>query len=126
MSVQSDVYWNSHRETFSIKPREPTVLEGFIPSPKGRVFYNTGPFLLEDPTFIVSEAGRQWVLRNRKKTVHASIRGLPRVEPNMCLPKGARRVRYNPYRNSTFVLEDGTPVFKASVAYLINDKVWIA
>lgn len=125
MPPPSDVYWNTHKRCFSIRPTKPSVLDGFEQSPRGRVFYNTGPFVLEQPRFRVSETGRQWVLRNKKKAVHATIRGYPRVSADFHLPPTAKRVRYNPYRNETFVLEDGTPVFEAWVALLINNEVWI-
>ncbi|WP_353645702.1 hypothetical protein [Mesorhizobium sp. WSM2239] len=125
MSHPSDVYWNTHKRCFSIRPTKPSELEGFKSSPKGRVFYNTGPFLLLDPVFRVNERGRQWVLRNKKKTVHATIRGLPRVPGVFTIPPGARLVKYNPYQNEQFVLLDGTPIFKARTAYLKDKEVWI-
>lgn len=121
MSHRFSIYWNTHRRCFSIKPGAP----GFEPSPRGRVFYNTGPFLVEEPLFVVSEAGRQWVLRNRKKTVHAVIRGEPKVPKHFFIPPGARRVRYNPYKNETFVFDDGTPVYSANRAYLKDKEVWV-
>ena len=125
MSNLCDVYWNSHRECFSIRSRG-SPPSGFTPHPKGRVFYNTGPFLLVNPVFRVSEKGRQRVLRTGKKTVHATIRGLPRVQPGLTLPPLARRVRYNPFKNEQFVLQDGTPVHEACAAYFVNNGVWIS
>lgn len=125
MSRLSDVYWNTHKRCFSVRPMQPVQLEGFEQSPRGRVFYSTGPFVLEDPVFKVNETGRQWVIRNKKKTVHATIRGYPIVLESFDLPPRAKRVRYNPYRDETFVLEDGTPVREAVTAYLKDKEVWI-
>lgn len=125
MQHLSDVYWNSHKRCFSIRPIKPSELEGFQASPKGRVFYNTGPFLLEEPEFRVNERGRQWVLAHQKKTVHATIRGQPVVLDNFHIPESARRVRYNPFQGAHFVLPDGAPVFTACRAYLQNNEVWI-
>lgn len=114
-SQPSDVYWNSHRRCFSIKPKQPD----------GPVQHSTGPLLLENPIFKVSARGRQWVIANRKKTVHATIRATPRVPDSFSLPSTARRVKYNSHKTATFVTEDGTPVYEANRVYLINNEVWI-
>ena len=62
------VYFNLHRKCFSIK-----ALEG---ANKGRVVAHRDDVLLFDATFKVSEAGRQRVLRERKKNVHAGVVGV--------------------------------------------------
>ena len=56
------VYWNSRRKIWS-------VTNG------NRIIYRS-PFLcIRNATFIVSEAGRQRVLKDRKKNVHAFVSG---------------------------------------------------
>lgn len=109
---QVKIYWNSHKRCFSIAQS------------KGPVQHSAGPFLLDDPVFKVSAKGRQWVLRNRKKTVHATIRGVLQHR-YFELPPGAREVRYNPYENETFVLLCGTPIHQARTAYFVNNRVYI-
>lgn len=94
------VYFNLHRKCFSIK-----ALEG--PN-KGRVVAHSDKVLLSDGVFKVSEAGRQRVLRERKKNVHAGVVGqwdetgtdlisIDRVTIN------GTPITYNPYKYDTFV-----------------------
>ena len=61
------VYWNLHRKLWSVK-----ALSG---PAKGKVILRTGEVLLKDAEGKVSEAGRQRVLREGKKNVHAGIVG---------------------------------------------------
>jgi hypothetical protein len=61
------VYFNLHRKVFSIK-----ALEG--PS-KGRVIGHAHTVALRDVTAKVSQAGRERVLREQKKNVHAGMVG---------------------------------------------------
>lgn len=125
MQFLVDVHWNTHKKCFSLRPKVPSKPPcGFTSSPKGSVFYNTGPFLLHEPSFHVSEKGRQWVLKHGRKTVHATISG--RLDPLIHdVPPLARQVRYNPYECGDFVTLDGVPVWNASRAYFVDNKVWI-
>ncbi len=61
------VYFNLRRKLFSIK-----ALEGPM---KGRVVAHRHDVLINDATFKVSEAGRQRVIRERCKNVHAGVSG---------------------------------------------------
>ena len=61
------VYYNLHKKTFSVK-----ALDG---SRKGRVVYHADEVLLSDCQFKVSEPGRQRVLSERRKNVHAGVVG---------------------------------------------------
>lgn len=94
------VYFNLHRKCFSIK-----ALEG--PN-KGRVVAHRDDVLLFDGTFKVSEAGRQRVLRERKKNVHAGVvgqwdeTGTDLITIDRVTTIG-RPVTYNPYKYSSFV-----------------------
>lgn len=94
------VYFNLHRKCFSIK-----ALEG---ANKGRVIAHRSNALLFDATFKVSEAGRQRVLKEQRKNVHAGVVGdwidssgdyatIDAVAIN------GSAITYNPYKNSTFV-----------------------
>jgi len=96
------VYFNLHRKCFSIK-----ALEG---DRKGRVVAHSSTVLLEGCKFKVSEAGRQRVLREKRKNVHAGVTGTwinaDRVES--CyefLSMVGRQVSYNPYKYSSFVIK---------------------
>lgn len=60
--------------------------------------------LLYDATFKVSEAGRQRVLQQKRKNVHAFICGeLADIDTDVVLPTKAF---YNPYKFETFVTEN--------------------
>lgn len=60
-------YYNLHKAVWSVK-----ALEG---SQKGRVILHAGEVTLAKCEFKVSEAGRQRVLREKKKNVHAGVVG---------------------------------------------------
>jgi hypothetical protein len=55
---------------------------------------------LIDAKFIVSEAGRQRVLRERRKNVHAYIEGIP---SDLGIGEETAIITYNPYKFTTFV-----------------------
>ena len=59
------VYFNLHKRCFSVK-----ALEG---QAKGLVIAYANDVVLFDPVFKVSKAGRDRVLRERKKNVHAGV-----------------------------------------------------
>ena len=68
---------------------------------------------LQNVTFKVSQAGRERVIREKRKNVHAFVHGtLLEIETVNTLPVA---VKYNPYKYSSFVIND-TPVFAAKVA----------
>lgn len=89
---------------------------------KGRVIDVVDGVVLKNAIFVVREGGRQRVLREKQKNVHAFVQGeLERVydldsltpaAADALLARGANvRVGYDPYRMSTFQREDcGQPV----------------
>jgi hypothetical protein len=80
--------------------------------------------VVRDAKFLVSEAGRRRVVREKRKNVHAGISGLVIAgQKDLSLLSDVIRhgakVRYNPYQFKTFVLaESEEPVSKAAWAYL--------
>jgi hypothetical protein len=98
------VYFNLHKKCFSIK-----ALEG---DRKGRVIAHSNTVLLEGCKLLVSEAGRQRVLREKRKNVHAGVSGTwinyctNRVENHFeFLSMVGRQVTYNPYKYDSFVIK---------------------
>lgn len=94
------VYFNLHRKCFSIK-----ALEGVN---KGRVVAHSDKVLVFDATFKVSEAGRQRVLRERKKNVHAGVVGhwIGSIDDELTIERivyNGTPITYNPYKYNTFV-----------------------
>jgi hypothetical protein len=108
------IYWNVRKRCWSLR-----ACEG--PS-KGLVLDHAINFIIKDAVFKVSEAGRQRVLRERKKNVHAGVEGrvygyLPNAQS---LPIGTisvnpvnfEPIRYNPYIYSTFIKDsDQSSIF---------------
>jgi hypothetical protein len=91
------VYFNLHRKLFSIK-----ALEGPM---KGRVIAHRHDVLINDATFKVSEAGRQRVIRERRKNVHAGVSGtwFEDYFTFSSVSINGSAIMYNPYKYSTFV-----------------------
>ena len=103
------VYFNLHKRVFSVK-----ALEG---KDKGKVIGHRTSLAIDNPTFKVSEAGRQRVIRERRKNVHAGVVGF------LTAPYDWKHevvewtpVLYNPYVFSSFVTRLGAPIHKARFA----------
>lgn len=104
------VYFNLHRKCLSVK-----ALEG---SYKGKVIAYADSIVLHSCTFKVSEAGRQRVLRERKKNVHAGVVGticcMNDTHFSGVLSAIGSPVKYNPYKYTSFVhAVNETPVHEA-------------
>lgn len=103
------VYFNLHRKTFSVK-----ALEG---ENKGRVIHHADHVHLENAKFKVSQAGRERVLREKRKNVHAFVIG--ELKSLVQTPIVGERVTYNPYLYDTFVFSfNKQPVHSAKEAFL--------
>lgn len=111
------VYRNLHKNCWSIK-----ALEG---ENKGRVIYHADDVTLTDCVFRVSKAGRQRVLREKRKNVHAGVAGeLIRTNVPLVRMPQMTAVTYNPYKYETFVRKynDFMPVRTAIWVHLGRDK----
>ena len=114
--MRVEVYFNLHKRVFSVRSCK-----------TGRVVHHTKNVHIRDPQFVVREGGRQRVLRERKKNVHAFVRGYA-VFLDDCptllntyekLFPMVDTVGYNPYKYDSFVkLQDETPVYVAERAWL--------
>jgi hypothetical protein len=115
-------YFNIRSRQWSIK-----ALEG---PDKGRVIDHLALVYLTDVAFKVSESGRQRVLRENRKNVHAGAVGVWNTDNTTAPPPGCplllRQVGYNPYKGPTFVDKaTGEPVHAASYAMMYQGKVYI-
>lgn len=109
------VYYNLHRHCLSVQHR---TRQGW------RVREHTDHITLADVTFTVSQAGRQRVLTEGRKNVHAFVQGTAlSFRPH---PANGTQVTYNPYRNETFV-ESATnqPVHHAAHATITGNIITI-
>jgi len=92
------VYWNLHRKCYSVQQN-------------GLVVGHTDRIELCDVTFKVSEAGRQRVLKERKKNVHAFVTGYlydGKEEPNYNTRRFPNEIHivYNPYKYDSFRVQN--------------------
>lgn len=107
---------------------------------RGRVLEVVSAALLKDATFVVRESGRQRVLREQVKNVHAFVRGtLVRSVPLGCKPREAAvrsilppdshvmQVTYDPYlRGNFFDAETGEAVVSAPMVAATSSGVFAA
>jgi hypothetical protein len=87
-----EVYRNLHKNCYSVR-----ALNG---ENKGRVIDHVQSITLKDATFVVQPAGRNRVLREQRKNVHAFVRGTTTDQP----VKHGLSVRYDPYLNDAFIV----------------------
>ncbi len=110
------VYFNLHKKCWSVRQ-------------SGKVVKHTDRISLKDAKYLVGEAGRKRVLKEKKKNVHAGVSGFVVDEIPWPMDEISFPVTYNPYKNKTFVARDGIfdvddpqPVTKSDYAYLDCNK----
>jgi hypothetical protein len=114
------VYFNLHKKVWSLR-----ALDGRA---KGKVIAHSPYFVVTEAEFRVSEAGRQRVLREQRKNVHAGVVGYlyslsetPAVAQGMS--EDAEGVRYNPYATAHFKGDGGRHVARAAIVAGIGRRV---
>lgn len=88
---------------------------------RGQVIDHKASVILADVTLHVEECGRQRVVRNKCREVHAWAVG----ELVEAVPVGmaTREITYNPYRCGTFTTRDGVPIERcAAVEFTATGK----
>lgn len=118
------IYFNLHKKCFSVQKK----------NEKGNwiVCEHRNEIALRNVNFKVSEAGRQRVLREKRKNVHAFVEG--EIESDFIAPpQKFHQVSYNPYKldsfftfqrkDSVFTSEDPIPVHSADLVYMgVNEN----
>ncbi len=87
-----EVYFNLHKKIWSVRQ-------------SGRVVGHTNYIQVKDPQYVVRQKGNERVRREKKKNVHAFVRGYAESRLPV-LPSKMRFVTYNPYKNSSFVIRN--------------------
>lgn len=107
------IYRNLHTGGFSVKR-------------KGRVVDRISEHSLsaEDVTFKVNEAGRQRVIKDKKKNVHAFIVCDKYILYGRETVDNARIITYNPYMTSSFTC-DGRAITNAAKVILRDGKCYL-
>lgn len=101
------VYWNLHKKCFSVQHR-------------GKVIMHVDNIVLHDAEFKVSESGRQRVLREKRKNVHAFVVGIYDRDFNGNV-ETPFRVTYNPYKYDSFVFDNTKePLYNADVVKCVS------
>lgn len=109
------IYKNLHKNCWSVKQ-------------DGLVKMHTHDLSLFDCSFRVNAKGREKVLKEKRKNVHAGISGyidLPWEEENVSREgQAAKLAMYNPYKYKSFVRvdDDSKPVFWSSTARVVTAK----
>ena len=115
-----EVYYNLHKHVLSVRQR-------------GRVIMHTPTIELENVVFSVQPAGRNKVLKQKRKNVHAFVRGellnsdSKRIEKSLTRNSDNwRLVTYNPYKYESFVYSDNEkPIHSASRVIVDGRSVWV-
>lgn len=105
------VYRNLHTGGFSIKY-------------KGLVVDRSNQFVAENVTFKVNEKGRQRVIKEKSKNVHAYVvcDNYKNAEDKSI--KNLRTITYNPYVNDSFMCNKER-IFTAKSVFLKNGKCYL-
>ena len=115
-----DVYFNLHKSVFSVKQR----------GKQPRVIGHSDFLAVKRPRFVVQEGGRQRVIKEQTKNVHAFVRS-EHVQVNgvdvewfmqWMTKKGFYYVSYNPYKTGAFTNEIGQPIYDADLCLMWLDK----
>jgi len=98
------VYRNLHNGKLSVQVKQ----DG-----KWKVHAHVDDIVLDDSKFKVSQAGRERVIREKAKNVHAFILGNVAASGDFNL-NNSRQVTYNPYKMENFsTKDDGQSIFSA-------------
>ena len=131
--MRIEAYYNLHKQCLSARP---TGRYGYV---------RHYQFLaVQNVKFAVQPAGRQKVLRERKKNVHAFVRGeMVSWSParrgkkehiidsvvsanNMRADDRFVEVTYNPYKYESFVRKDnGQPIYEADKAWIFGKHIFV-
>ena len=87
-----EVYFNLHKKIWSVRQ-------------SGKVVGHTNYIEVKDPQYVVSQKGNERVRREKKKNVHAFVRGYA-MAGLPAMPAKLQFVSYNPYKNNSFVIRN--------------------
>lgn len=110
------VYWNLHKDLYSLRH-------------KGKVIRYETCVVLDNAIFHVNENGRQRVLRDNKKNVHAYVKGTLLEDKDYVdairafTTEPTYEVTYNPYKHNSFCFRStGTSINKADRVILFMQE----
>jgi hypothetical protein len=112
--MQVRVYKNLHTKTYSVQTK---TAKGW------RVLDHRTFVILKDVKFVVQEGGRQRVIREKRKNVHAYAQGELVIKARIAV---GQKLSYNPYKAGTFTTTEDEPVYSADCVYLSNHGIYTA
>ena len=110
------VYYNLHKKCLSVRH-------------KGKVIEHAQEVTLTDARFHVQQAGRERVLKQKRKNVHAYISGKLKetfwfTQAPKYIWTAKQRVTYNPYKYKNFVNKKTLePVTSAEVVHISGKRI---
>ena len=110
------VYYNLHKKCLSVRH-------------KGKVIEHAQEVTLTDARFHVQQAGRERVLKQKRKNVHAYVSGKLKesfwfIQSPKYIWTAKQRVTYNPYKHKIFVdKETLEPVASAEVVHISGKRI---
>ena len=109
-----EVYKNNHKNCWSVRDNKTGKVEG-----------HTKTIHLRDATLVVRPAGRERVLREQRKNVHAFVKG--EITNRGGVPINICEVVYNPYEHMSFIEKvSGKPIHNAKNVFLTSlGKVYV-
>ena len=109
-----EVYRNLHKKCWSARQ-------------DGLVKFHSQQVCLQNCKFVVQPAGRAKVLREKRKNVHAFIRGYlwdGKISEDIANSNIWDNVSYNPYKAATFVDDANNPVYEAAYVDLDHESLF--
>jgi hypothetical protein len=123
--MRVETYYNLHKHCLSF--REP-----------GKRVSHARAMVLNNVKFAVQPAGRAKVLTDKRKNVHAFVRGdmmwVAGLNDNLgdythtnMQRHGYRKIRYNPYESDCFMLVDtGLAIYSATQVVIIDKTIYLS
>ena len=111
-----DLYWNLIKKRWSVRSREGDTY--------GKVVGHLDSCVVVSVKFVVNPKGRERVLREQRKNVHAFVRGdllMKRMPGTIDSYDGWAEVSYNPYKASKFLGKNKIPLESAQLVLLSTD-----
>lgn len=109
--MKVEVYFNLHKKLWSIR------------KPHGRIIGHSCYCKLHSVEFVVQPAGRDRVIREGRKNVHAFVRGVLVTDEQTKNPKRWLPITYNPYKFDHFYNKNTLkPIYDAQEVWMYGTE----
>ena len=104
-------YFNLHKFVFSVRNQKTRLVEN-----------HSDVVVLNDCKLKVSQKGREKVLREKRKNVHAGVEGTLCGFKNSYNLDGFVELTYNPYKYNSFVIKSTEQSVNGAAVIVLKDK----